>query len=212
MDFLNHFHIFCSGENKCFFDKEYFLQNQRNNLLIPSVYTSFQDSVIFIEGTENKCYEDNFCDLFVVVSCSSINAGYCQYKLSANVEDTALLMSPRISYYSIISVGKKDYYQILIDDENIESIVIVLNTASGETELEVNEIIQNDMGEYDFKIIGVSFNKDYLLDVVRITPKIINKDNLKGLYIVGVSAVTFSSYNLYYYTTYKRKEEEEKEE
>ena len=206
------FAYFCSGENKCFFDKEYFLQNQRNNLLIPSVYTSFQDSVIFIEGTENKCYEDNFCDLFVVVSCSSINAGYCQYKLSANVEDTALLMSPRISYYSIISVGKKDYYQILIDDENIESIVIVLNTASGVTELEVNEIIQNDMGEYEFKTIGVSFNKDYLLDVVRITPKIINKDNLKGLYIVGVSAVTFSSYNLYYYTTYKRKEEEEKEE
>ena len=121
-------------------------------------------------------------------------------------------MSPRISYYSIISVGKKDYYQILIDDENIESIVIVLNTASGETELEVNEIIQNDMGEYDFKIIGVSFNKDYLPDVIRITPKKINKDNLKGLYIVGVSAVTFSSYNLYYYTTYKRKEEEEKEE
>ena len=74
-------------------------------------------------------------------------------------------MSPRISYYSIISVGKKDYYQILIDDENIESIVIVLNTASGETELEVNEIIQNDMGEYDFKTIR--FNKDYLPDVIK---------------------------------------------
>ncbi len=27
------------------------------------------------------------------------------------------------------------------------------------------------MGEYEFKTIGVSFNKDYLSDVVRITPK-----------------------------------------
>ena len=68
------------------------------------------------------------------------------------------------------------------------------------------------MGEYDFKIIRVSFNKDYLPDVIRITPKKINKDNLTRLYIVRVSAVTFSSYNLYYDTTYKRKEEKEKEE
>ncbi len=204
--------FFCIGENECFFDKDYFIQNQRNNKLINSIYTSFQDSVIFIEGYENKCYEDDFCDLLVVVSCSSVNTGYCQYKLSANIEETSLLMSPRTSYYSIISVGKIDKYQININDDDIESVVIVLNTASGNAELEVYEMKESSFEDNELKKIGMSINKDYLPDVVRITPKRLNKENLIGSYIVKVTADTFSSYYLYYYTTYKRKEEDEKEE
>ena len=138
--------------------------------------------------------------------------GYCQYKLSANIEETSLLMSPRTSYYSIISVGKIDKYQININDDDIESVVIVLNTASGNAELEVYEMKESNFEDNELKKIGMSINKDYLPDVVRITPKRLNKENLIGSYIIKVTADTFSSYYLYYYTTYKRKEEDEKEE
>ena len=71
---------------------------------------------------------------------------------------------------------------------------------------------ESNFEDNELKKIGMSINKDYLPDVVRITPKRLNKENLIGSYIIKVTADTFSSYYLYYYTTYKRKEEDEKEE
>ena len=200
--------FFCIDNSDCYFDKEYFNENKRNNNLISPVYTSYQDSIIKIEGSENKCYKNEDCDLFVVIQCISEKKGYCHFKLSANIEEDALLMSPRKSYYSIISVNKTDKYQINIFDSDIESIVIVLNTASGDADMKVFM-----KTEYDKKQIGASSNNDYIPDVVRLTPKKLNRENLIGDYLVEITATTFSSYNLYYYTTYKiDKEDYESEE
>ena len=46
-----------------------------------------------------------------------------------------------------------------------------------------------------------SMNRDYIPDVVRITPNKIGKDNATGRYLIKVYSVCFNSYNLYYYTT-----------
>ena len=199
--------FFCL-EDECYFDKNYFNEKKRNNNLIESVFTSYQDSIITIEGKENKCYKNEDCELFVVVQCIAEKKGYCHFKISANIEENALLMSPRQSYYSIISVNKTDNYQINIIDSDIESIVIVLNTASGDADMKVYL-----KTEYDKKQIGFSSNNDYIPDVVRITPKRLNKENLIGDYLVEVTSTTFSSYHLYYYTTYKvDKEDDDYEE
>ena len=89
-------------------------------------------------------------------------------------------MSPRKSYYSIISVNKTDNYQINIFDSDIESIVIVLNTASGDADMKVFINDEND----NKKQIGSSANSDYIPDVVRITSKRLKKENLLGDYFV----------------------------
>ena len=46
-----------------------------------------------------------------------------------------------------------------------------------------------------------SRNKDYIPDVVRITPDILGSKSVEGKYTVKITAASFSSYNLYYYTT-----------
>ena len=200
--------FYCMDNTDCYFDKEYFNEKKRNNNLINPIYTSYQDSIITIEGSENKCYKNEDCDLLVVVQCSAEKKGYCHFKISANIEEDALLMSPRKSYYSIISVNKTDNYQINIFDSDIESIVIVLNTASGDADMKVFINDEND----NKKQIGSSANSDYIPDVVRITSKRLKKENLLGDYFVQITSTTFSSYNLYYYTTYKKKEEKDENE
>ena len=47
----------------------------------------------------------------------------------------------------------------------------------------------------------ISRNKDYIPDVVRITPNLLGTKSVVGKYTVKITAASFSSYNLYYYTT-----------
>jgi len=36
----------------------------------------------------------------------------CQYKINLNVDENAMIMTPRVTYQSVIPNGKKDLYQI----------------------------------------------------------------------------------------------------
>ena len=74
--------------------------------------------------------------MYIVVSCYSFFS-ICQYKITLNIDDNAMLMSPRVTYRSFIPINKVDSYEINIKDENIESIVIVLNRQNGECSLNV---------------------------------------------------------------------------
>ena len=171
---------------------------------------------IEILNNDNECYDleknvnnDTPCTLTAIISCEINNTtnvnddnNYCIYKIRANVVNIPLSMTPKKTYYSIIPAGKKDLYEITITDEEINSIVVVLNTASGDAELIV--FFEENQTQ---KIAGISLNNDYIPDVVRITPSRLKKDNLVGKYIVQVIASSFSSYNVYYYTTSNKKNE-----
>ena len=206
--------FFCI-EERCHFNKEYF--NNKKSQLIPSEITSYSTFEIKISGNENKCYEiyeENSkseirrrCGFFAVISCVTNNE-FCKYKLRYSLNETALLMSPKTTYFSIIPVGKVDLYEIIITDPSYSSLVIVLNTASGDAELLVYKKKNETSGNDHNNLIGISLNNDYIPDVIRVTPKKLNSDNIIGKYIVKVTASSFSSYNLYYYTTYNKTENE----
>ena len=170
---------------------------------------------IEILNNENKCYDsdnkngDSPCCLYAIISCEinnttdvNVDDNYCIYKIRANIVNIPLTMTPKKTYYSIIPAGKKDLYEITITDNEIDSIVVVLNTASGDAELVV--FFEENQTQ---KIAGISLNNDYIPDVVRITPKRLKKETLVGKYTVQVMASTFSSYNVYYYTTSIKKNE-----
>ena len=216
------------GQSKfyIFFSKEKFNINRDNfenkimgnEILVPQ-FISSQLSTILIKPNDNKCYQynkniknnnnNNNCKIYILTKCekseNNENNEICSYKLSTIYEDQPILISQKRTYFNFIPKGKQDIYEILITEPEINSLVIVLNTASGDAELTLKKKKNiNDIGlTQNTELIGISKKDDYLPDVIRITPLKFFSDNLIGRYLVYVSAKTFSSYNLYFYTTLK---------
>ena len=122
------------------------------------------------------------------------------------LEDEPILMNPRQTYYGIIPIKKQDLYEIIITDKNIYNLIIVLNTESGDAELKVSKEAKNG------NIINLeSLHDDYIPDVIRISPKRLNSENIVGKYNIKIFSKTFSTYQLYYYTTFKKEKKEKNE-
>ena len=132
----------------------------------------------------------------------------CIFDIQLQVKDTELIMKSKEVYNGMLPLGKIDKYKIIISDENIKDLFIVLNTESGNAQLSVYMETDNIFNKETF--ISVSTHNDYIPDVVRVTPKKINKNNLIGTYIVKVYAESCSKYKIYYYTIYKNKENDKK--
>ena len=178
--------------------------------------TSFSTYSLLITPENNKCYQRNIdddkCKILLVMKCSENDSFFCTYKMLVSISEQPTLMSPTKTYYNIIPKGKIDYYEIIVDDVTIPSIVVVLTTVTGDAELSIYKkkyISDFGIDEKEAKLIGVSMNKDYIPDVIRITPQRTGEDNISGRYLIKVSSVCFSSYNLYYYTTRNKAIEKE---
>ena len=214
---LNYSIYYCIDE-RCHVDKN-FIELKKDQFILPD-NISHSSSEITIDGEENKCYkiyEENEgisdfrrrrrCGVLTIISCFT-EGEFCEFKIRFTLNQTALLMSPKKTYYSMIPVGKADLYDIIITEPNLTSLVIVLNTASGDAELlafkynDDNETINNS------NLFAISMNNDYIPDVIRITPKRIKKETIVGKYLIKVTASSFSTYYLYYYTTYEKKEDD----
>jgi len=208
---------YCIDE-RCHINKDFFDLNK--DQFIKAEYISYSAYEIIFKGNENKCYqiyEENEgisdfrrrkrCGLLAIIACTT-NNNYCKFKMKFTLNETALLMSPKTTYQSMIPVGKSDYYEIIITDANLTSLVIVLNTATGDAELLAYKL-KDDNGTIEVNnLVGISLNNDYIPDVIRITPKKLKADNIIGKYIVKVTSSAFSTYSLYYYTTYQKKEDD----
>ena len=206
-----------------FFSNEKFNINKENfqstimskEVLVPK-YISSQMSTIYIQPKDNKCYKinsnsspfekNNNCKIYILAICETGDtSNICSFRLSTIYEDKPILLYPKRTYSNFIPKGKQDIYEILITDPEVNSLVVVLNTASGDAELTLKKKRNiNEIGlTKNSEIIGVSKKDNYIPDVIRITPMKLFKQNLIGRYLVYVSAKTFSSYNLYFYTTLK---------
>ena len=206
-----------------FFSNEKFNINKENfqstimskEVLVPK-YISSQMSTIYIQPKDNKCYKinsnsspfekNNNCKIYILAICETGDtSNICSFRLSTIYEDKPILLYPKRTYSNFIPKGKQDIYEILITDPEVNSLVVVLNTASGDAELTLKK--KRDINEIGLtknsEIIGVSKKDNYIPDVIRITPMKLFKQDLIGRYLVYVSAKTFSSYNLYFYTTLK---------
>ena len=210
---IEFFSTFCT--NKCEFNDELLKKGIESNNITLSNIISNQKKYIIIKPEENKCYniqdkdkdnknkdnnyKKNKCKTLVIVKCFGNADDICSFKILPTISDQPIIMSPKKTYYNIISRGKKDLYEIIVNDEEVNSIVIVLNSVTGDAELQVEKIIEKDeKSQFNGR---VSRNKNYIPDVIRITPKILGEKNVIGKYIITVFASYFSSYNLYYYTT-----------
>ena len=210
----DYFVTYCS--EKCHFDKAVLNERIEKGEMVYPQETSFSTYSLLITPDKNKCYQrnvdDDRCKILLVMRCSENDNLFCSYKMLVSISEQPILMSPTKTYYNIIPKGKIDYYEIIIDEVSVPSIVIVLTTVTGDAELTVyrkKHISDFGIDEKDAKLVGVSMNKNYIPDVIRITPQRLSGDNISGRYLVKVSSVCFSSYNLYYYTTRNKAVEKE---
>lgn len=215
---IDTFGYYCK-EEYCLSDKKK-IKELDQKLVIKSTNDNFETQSIDIRSKENMCYKEPIitlsnknklrCGIMALVKCVEPNEeGICVYDIQLTVKDTPLLMNPNQMYYGEIPLGKEDYYDIVITDPEIHSIVVVLNSESGDAELlfYIKKVeMENDKN--NVRLVSVSFHNDYIPDVIRITPARLRKENLVGHYLVKVTATTFSTYSLYYYVTYNKKKDE----
>ena len=172
--------------------------------------------IIEIKPEDNICYkqtqEDQIqkCETLALVKCFGNSDDICSFKILPSLNDKPIFMAPKKTYYNVIAKGKEDLYEILVSDEEINSIVVVLTSVTGDAELQVSQ----KKDEYSLNSDKLGFqskssrNKDYIPDVVRITPNMLGTKSVVGKYTVKITAASFSSYNLYYYTTRIKSKEE----
>ena len=196
---------FCS--ERCNFNKNSLNSKISLGEMLYPQETSYSTYSLLITPDKNKCYknsDDDKCKILLVMKCSENNNDYCSYKILVSISEQPIIMSPKKTYYNIIPKGKTDYYEVIVDEITIPSIVVVLTTVTGDAELTVYKkkyISDFTINEQDAKLVGISLNKDYIPDVIRITPQRIGEDNISGRYLIKITSTCFSSYNLYYYTT-----------
>ena len=208
-----YFVSFCS--ERCLFSKDSLKDKiNRNEILYPQE-TSYSTYTLLITPEQNKCYqniENDKCKILLIMKCSENDDNFCSYRMLVSISEKPILMSPKKTYYNIIPKGKTDYYEIIVDEVTIPSVVVVLTTLTGDAQLTVlkkNHLSDFSTDEKNTILVSSSLNRDYIPDVVRITPFKIGKDNIAGRYLIKVFSECFSSYNLYYYTTRNKAIEEE---
>ena len=213
----NIYGYYCENE-KCVFNKDDINKLiEEKKLIKPEEKNVVEEFIIEINNRNNYCYKmekgitksdvdnnNNDCFIIILLHCEESNEdNLCIYEIQMEIEDEPILMKPRQTYYGVIPIKKYDYYEIVITDPNIYNLIIVLNTESGDAELKVSKEYENG------KIISLSsLHDDYIPDVIRISPKRLNSDNIIGKYKVKIFSKTFSTYLLYYYTTFKKEENE----
>ena len=211
---------FCM-EEKCLINKTNIKKLEKEKKLINGTRKDFKSTILDIPYKNNKCYKNPKVTLKNknIVDCAPIvgilcekpdENGLCIFDIQLSISDIPLMMTQKQMYYGSIPLGKIDYYEIKITDENVHSLVVVLNSESGDAELLLFR--KNDItpGKKEGQLISISYHNDYIPDVVRITPEKIKRENLVGNYLVKVSATCYSNYNLYYYVIYNKDKEQNK--
>ena len=205
------FSTFCKG--RCKYNDEILTEKLQKGEITLSNAISFQKKNIIIKPEDNICYKEtdkskiNICKNLVIVKCFGNSNDVCSFKILPKISDQTILISPKKTYFNIIPKGKVDLYNIVVNDEEVNSIVVVLTSITGDAELQIEKILEKEE-KSNFKG-KLSRNKDYIPDVIRITPNVLGEKNVVGKYLVKVSASSFSSYNLYYYTTRIKSKEEQ---
>ena len=205
---------FCKNE-KCLINKQVIEDLKEKDKLLIGEEKNHEENELTIPYEDNKCLKkpkitlsnNNTIDCVPIIGvlCETPNdKGLCVFDIKLTISDIPLLMTPKQMYYGSIPLGKTDFYEIIITDENVHSLVVVLNSESGDAELTLFREKDKGKGIKEGALVSYSWHNDYIPDVVRITPKYIGRENLVGRYIATISATCYSNYNLYYYVIYNK--------
>ena len=205
---------FCT-EEICLINKTNIKTLNTSGELLSAYARDYETDLLYIPYEKNKCYKNpkitlknkNIIDCAPIVGvlCETPNEnGLCVFDIQLTINEVSIMMTPKQIYYGTIPIGKNDYYRIRITDPNIDNLVVVLNSESGDAELFLYKMNDNNLLSKDGQLVSFSYHDDYIPDVIRITPKRINRENIVGDYTVKISATCYSNYNLYYYVLYKK--------
>ena len=211
---IEYYSSFCS--ESCRFSNYFLKEKLKIGEVKISEKIPINSAQIILKKEENKCYLENKdkkinakCKTLAIIKCEGSSEDICIFKILPTIQEQPTFLFPKKTYYNVITKGKIDNYIFNIGDPEYNSAVVVLTTLTGDAELSVYKKTKKSDGSDDEALIGVSRNKDYIPDVVRITPQILNSKNVTGQYIVKITSDYFSSYNLYYYTTRIKKRDEQ---
>ena len=195
------------AESYEFFDKKKLTELINENKVIKS-NNEWSGLTINIDDEDNICHQkkkndsnlndksiDQFCEFYIIINC--IGTNNCLFKINTFQTKSTYLLTPRTSVYNTIPRDEIDFYKIINDDENVEEIVIVLNSITGNADM---EIYKYDEDINDYRFVDSSNNKKDLPDVLKIKTY-----NQKGVFSVEINAKNFVTYSLYYYVINKNK-------
>ena len=186
---------------------------ERSKLLLPKKEINPSIFTLHIPYNENICLKNPLitlengnkinCVTNAIIKCDNPGeSSLCIYDIQFTMKDTEIIMRQRQVYNGIVYASKTDKYKITINDNNIESLFVVLNSKSGDAQLSI--YLEDETSYNKESLISVSTHNDYVPDVIKITSKKIGKENLIGKYIVKIYPENFSSYQVYYYVIYKK--------
>ena len=142
------------------------------------------------------------CAIYAIVYCENSEDAACQFRITAVNRKSSSYIIPKTMYYGSLMKEEKDSYNFGIYNENIESVTIVLNTLTGNTNLTVTAYSRNKKDKFEKNKKSIIFEPS----IITISTKDLNsEEGIQMNFDVNVIASIYSTYSLYYYTTNKKK-------
>jgi hypothetical protein len=130
------------------------------------------------------------CGVFAIVYCEGKVP--CQYKIQSSHTNSEVKLKERKAHYQLVEFNKTDTYKFKIENEHTENITVILNSITGDADMQIINKDKNYKSE--------SFFEGYTPDVIIIDKNEMKDKDLRGEYTVNVRGATFASYSLLYYT------------
>ena len=186
-------------EDENILDKKNFEFLKNNGKLLEG--KSFTDySYITLTKEKNKCIKNEItgkfdCILNSVVEC--LGQEICEFNLFYDHSKSTINMKPKRIYTNVISELEEDSYKITIKDPKIKNFAVVLMQNSGQQLLRCDYYITE---RNTFDLNEEKQNSNFLPNLIKISTKLFNTDNLVGTFNIRVRGLSYGSYSIYYYT------------
>lgn len=162
------------------------------NDLIPAL-----NGVVTISEKINNCRVKNSrfdCFPILIVNCPGITE--CTYKFVSSYNHKSVQLIENQTIEDIGAVSQPNYYYFSVNDENAESITIVLNNVAGDSNMYISK---TDKAPSRSSNGWWSPREVFTPDIVKIK-KDAAKTSLVGTYYVGVIPNSFCYYSIMFYT------------
>ena len=194
-------------EEDSFFEKNFEVLQKNDQIIEAKTFSDI--SYIVLTKEKNKCLknpitEKHGCTLNLIVKC--FEGEDCNYNIYFDHSKKTINMKPKQIYTNVISESEEDLYKITITDPSVKNFAVVLMQNSGQTLLRCDYFI-TERNAYDLN--EEKQNKNFLPNLLKISTKLFNSDNLLGTFSIKVRGLSYASYSIYYYTFNEEENEEQ---
>ena len=195
-------YLFFCLEFYCRISKQFIDDNKQK--LVHGNYISFNKKEIILKPEDNLCLQNknSICNPYVLVLCQTENIQdeFCLYKLQMKFDDSTIFLTPKKTFQGFITKNKLDKYEFIIQDNQINSFIIILNPISGKFSFNLKKTKDNNNNDIN-EIIENYSSSQFIPNVIRIKKN--SLINLVGKYEIEIEGISFGSYTIFYYTTFE---------